>query len=830
MDTTRKQVNIDGILSHRNGIMPYIRVGENEINFVETISSEGNYGHFVCDFVLVSGGTYSNGLGVDIRKEAELHRMRYLDIIRRYNFTVRQLSDSVVLKKEETVEDTVDYLNCSANTSSVTHTEGYRWTVEGTETLTPYNCEPVDKSFFYESDGFYYFDTVNTVEKDAIAERIANGEDVTEEEISFKERVEHTENVIENQYYIVLIPNFKEVDEYDKWWDEWWNMCYNMSSYPNSYSWEMFVFDENYRTPAHLKFVQDVEKYILGIIPVPRYYNGQKIDGISVPRSISYLNFYEYKDWFDENQGASVSDDIISKEWKERGGDPFYAFLCSVTPVFLRDLSASVGNGVYFSYSRPNIEMNVNLVSEGEFIQSYKTYEYKINVLGYSEIVETPFETPTNGQGSALTPSFLDLTETSAYVESRLTLLADNSLVYLTEDLYGIAEQYNSNGSSQLFECTFFTGYSSVSRLDRFYTCELYEYAKYGGEYVLVNTIHVPKTYMNLVRNEVSPKIRKSGTKQVVGIEVLGLKNNMSAITINTENRVFTENFEGTELPVSAFTYITGETIYEYSWCECKPISYNGTFKCGDGETVDFTNLSLKKYRNVTLLSSIPSYVNDKDDNTSYYFMSKYKNGNYNRSFNEPITQIRTIVPLRLPYVVGKAVNVVSFDGEWSGTTIFDMVTEKSISGGIMTFRYVMGATSGSNITTSGIHYVEDYEYSSGTVIAYIDGAYESEVYVDSIKKRGASVHSEDYKADRTAYQAKIEGMEIGTQWTSGSAINALLFTEETTESLFEHPDVDVDILFNRGNAAAWERHFKLSECNTLEDLENYGNGFFLGE
>lgn len=828
MDTTRKKINIDSVLSHKNGIMPYISQGDSDITFVETIGAEGDYGKFVCDFVLVSAYTYTNyDLDISVRKEVEVSRMRFLDINRKYNFVRERIRNGIILKREEYHDENVEYLNCETSESSITYIDTYRWTVNGTEILTPYHCEPLDRSLFIESDGFYFYDTLNTAEKERIERLIANGDGVTDEEIAFKESIERAEYIMENYVAIILVDDCDEIVACDEWWNGWWESGYEISTYPGSYGWEIFVFDENYRTPAHFKFVQDVEKYVLGVINVPEYYNGNKIDGVKVPQIVSYLNFYDYKDWFDTNQNVALVDADVAKEWEKRGGDAFYAFLCSVNPVFLRDTSITSGDAVYFRYEKPYACMNVNLVNEGLFEKTYRACEYKVDVFGDLEYAPSPFRTP-QGVGSALTPTFIDLTETSAYVESRLTVLTDDSVVYFTDELYGIAETYGSNGASQLFECTFFSGYSSTSRLDKFYTCELYEYAKYNGEYQLVNTISIPKTFVGTIREEVAPLTRKPGVKQVVGIENLGLKNGVSAVTINESEQVVTADFEGVQLPVSAFTYITGETIYEYSWCECKPIQYNSTFKCGDGEPVDFTDLSLKKYRNITLLSVIPSYVTDKSNNTSYYFMVKYKNGNYDKSVGEPITRVRNIVTLELPYIVNKPMNITTFDGEWSGTTIYDILTEKTLSGDKMTVRYVLGATSGSDITTSGVHYVEEYEYTSGTVIGFIDGMFEAEVYVEQLKGELVSVHSDDYRADRTAKQAKIEGMEIGTQWTSGAAVNALLFTEETTESLLEYPNVKVDIIFNRGNAAAWEKHFKLSECNTLEDLENYGNGFFL--
>ena len=40
-------------------------------------------------------------------------------------------------------------------------------------------------------------------------------------------------------------------------------------------------------------------------------------------------------------------------------------------------------------------------------------------------------------------------------------------------------------------------------------------------------------------------------------------------------------------------------------------------------------------------------------------------------------------------------------------------------------------------------------------------------------------------------------------------------------------PIVDVNVVVDRGINAAFERHLKLGEVKTLDDLVNYGNNFF---
>ncbi|MBP5456523.1 MAG: hypothetical protein J6Y37_08485 [Paludibacteraceae bacterium] len=55
----------------------------------------------------------------------------------------------------------------------------------------------------------------------------------------------------------------------------------------------------------------------------------------------------------------------------------------------------------------------------------------------------------------------------------------------------------------------------------------------------------------------------------------------------------------------------------------------------------------------------------------------------------------------------------------------------------------------------------------------------------------------------------------------------ASLMKEDGLMGISFKPDVTDEVNINRGNYAAFERHIKLSECKTMEDLVNYGNGSF---
>ena len=157
------------------------------------------------------------------------------------------------------------------------------------------------------------------------------------------------------------------------------------------------------------------------------------------------------------------------------------------------------------------------------------------------------------------------------------------------------------------------------------------------------------------------------------------------------------------------------------------------------------------------------------------------------------------------------------------------MVTNIDIADDMIVIDYVIGATVGDDIEKSGIHYEDTYNYYGNVIIkTVVDGVYDAEILYE---KTGLSTQRKVYSDDVNAYRmcniAEIFGMEVGTQWTNESSVRAYLFTDDIFDNLMEYPKIMVDISYNRGNAAAWEKHFKLSECNTFEDLENYGNNYF---
>lgn len=89
------------------------------------------------------------------------------------------------------------------------------------------------------------------------------------------------------------------------------------------------------------------------------------------------------------------------------------------------------------------------------------------------------------------------------------------------------------------------------------------------------------------------------------------------------------------------------------------------------------------------------------------------------------------------------------------------------------------------------------------------------------IKTASVTVNNKEFGYTYVAgdYEANVK---------SNSDILALpLFQSEEYIGITYNPKIDNKIYVDRGNAASWERHIKLGEIKSLDDLENFANGGF---
>ena len=120
-----------------------------------------------------------------------------------------------------------------------------------------------------------------------------------------------------------------------------------------------------------------------------------------------------------------------------------------------------------------------------------------------------------------------------------------------------------------------------------------------------------------------------------------------------------------------------------------------------------------------------------------------------------------------------------------------------------------------------GITYKESYPLK---VVTNESGETHYEVDFDSVK---TTIYNSDYRLSRNGNICTIIKVYRGDIWNVDEATNYPIYKKEYLNGISEEPKINVDIEFDRGVATAFENHFKLGECNSFEDLENYGNNYF---
>ena len=128
-----------------------------------------------------------------------------------------------------------------------------------------------------------------------------------------------------------------------------------------------------------------------------------------------------------------------------------------------------------------------------------------------------------------------------------------------------------------------------------------------------------------------------------------------------------------------------------------------------------------------------------------------------------------------------------------------------------------------------GITYIEEYpvkivplaEGGTGTV-----GSKQSYLELDIASKQ-VTIYNSDYGLSRTGVEADKVEYESDTTWARKDHTQTPVFKQDFRDGVIDKPRVSTSLDIMRGNAAAFEKHLKISEVNTMEDLENYRNNEF---
>lgn len=203
---------------------------------------------------------------------------------------------------------------------------------------------------------------------------------------------------------------------------------------------------------------------------------------------------------------------------------------------------------------------------------------------------------------------------------------------------------------------------------------------------------------------------------------------------------------------------------------------------------------------------------------------------------------------LHMPYVEMKPINITSLsDSVKIGSFITDITSAATEEGETIEFTYVIDA-----LYTAGTEgEIVEYDENTGTVYNekypyYPDSATTASLDIISGNKtmtlevaipgdiidykRNTQTVYDDTLGEHITRDAVISDIKEYTAmaiWNSGTAVTTAVFKEDYLMGITDGVIADVDVEINRGVAAAYENHFALGECNTMEDLVNYRNNLF---
>jgi hypothetical protein len=704
--------------------------------------------------------------------------------------------------------------------------------------MSKYEFIPVDSDYFVMAEDHYEY--VRPLEAESISGKTE--EELSDEEQQFLKKIDSIESAISSDTkFFVIIPNYDKVIEYNnKWSDD-----------ETGWGWVKGLFSGNPNTYVNdFEFCSDVDCFMLGKIEVI----SSAITGSKVPNYIYISEIEDIKEWFTTHSAETVSayerqksdDEVFTEndkkyiaQWENMGGGVFYEFVRALEPMWQEKNTKGETTEGKIKYCTPMIELSAIINAEIENETLYTPYEFSIVSGNVVSGAVYAYSAATSGVGSALKPDFIEYdSATTIKVESQLQTLIDPMAVQVYRDIFGVFEYFDESGvTGQMFKCTLMEEKSFQPYVEYWCESERHTYIFKDGE-----KVDEIITYSKTIVDKLPEECAKPSPDSYVCY---------TAITDSTfEETDKSESVEEDESGKTIYYYWSAITHNVYQWWNCKPV-VSGDRKCADGEIVT-QDITEKVYRNVPIVSCINSLEPNAAIGETYYVLARFDNGNEGP---ETICGRGTIHSLKIPYTVGKPLNIVTYSAKTESDSAetesdsaetesdivvaYDMVISSVTSNdGYVDIEYVKGATSestsgvtvGTTLSATGIHYKDRLTYIPNNFdIIPIDGVYPAELYYDKLDLEAdkETIYSEEYVLKRKVLRSIITGMEVGTLWTEKDAVSAILFTKDGTEGLQEEPKEDINILYNRGNAAAWENHFKLSECNTMEDLENYGNNFF---
>ena len=803
--TIRKLGYIDSARSHVQGLLPYVVLDEQGKPKVVYLNPEendedsnGNFKQYVCDFgkkienydpcaeltdeVKVYGNNPGRIAGTDMVIEQEKGdvdhylRFKFLDLNKSYIYAKKQIREGILVKylgKHEVMT----VLECDGSPRMVKK-EVWSYKFEGNPepyAYTPFNYYGNDENKHrtvenYSKEGDYglIFTNENTEDKPTVG--------VGEFALLVGASMDENGTIYPNQDKVYK--RDEESDPNSVYW-EYPDTAGKIKS--DSKKWVDFgvgFFGDEYWAVC-----KDMEEKFIGYLNIP-----QEIEGDLVPDRITYSDIPEWIDWFRKHTKESccyekvVDGDnnnvgnVVDKEWTDRGGDEMKEFL-ERNEGLLKQALMSIKNmskNKNCKFLVPNMDFSLLLTNEYRDTGLWTEYideNGKAVDVKEKKYVNKCGETEPDPKTKQLKADWKNLGSKNLMVESQLQSVRSD--IYHSDDNGVLPGLFDIDGG--------------------YYKCRYRNYWEY-------------KEYANPSDTEKNNAVLKDSVPATGSTRfddyIIKVGEGDDEKYYKEDNIIFTEVF-GIGAPSECHDDYTAANNDSYYFAatvveEAVPI-LNTLVPLKEGRglvDLDFVNL-LAKFKSPIKIPYTVGEVHNfyKDENDNCY-------GDY-------VTDIRkTDSQIIITYNIGGKCNP---DGSYAPNSGYGILLEDTYS---YSANHSYNCSFEDYPTTINGEYI-DFDSNTKDVENYDLGTTEADengddVFVPKIRK---------------CNQARLIGMRVM------DALDGL-----TPKVMFKQPEADgvdfsikseVDIELNRGASAAFENYFKLGECNTMSDLENYQNNWF---
>lgn len=765
--TIRKQGHMDSARSHVQGLLPYV-LPDGKCHFPDKNDTDGNFGQYVCDFGLIlnedeDGGDYGREISVGGAIKDFDGNVRY----RRFRYLDFARIYSYTKKQ---IRDGIIVKQVTRDVIVGIDCDGNP-IKESKKVWT-------DKLDINEAVEPYNYIPINYYGLDSNEHRTAaNFAQEGNYGFVFTNQSGHeTEPDLKTGEYGLIVGIFKDdgiiysnqekIYSRDENNTVYWEYPDTAGKIKNDCDkWKQSGFSVN-NNDDYWTVCKDMEKEFIGYLDIP-----QDIDGSSVPDRIAYSDIKEWLDWFDKHPKESCcyekkkdEDGLTNIEDKE-----WTAHGGDKMRKFLKGKEGLIDNALYH-ISHP-LDNHVYLVPEMDF-PLLLTEEYRDTGL-WTVYEDSSFKAGTKINAKWWEADLDNEDEAPLYIESQLQSV--RSEVYYSDDNGSLPGLFATDGG--------------------YYQCRYRNYWEYTD-------------YSNPTDDEKknAPKVDEVPASATTRFDdsVVKTGDGDDAKYYRQHNREYIETF-----PIGA----PKDCYDDYRAANNSSCYYAATI-VEEAIPILHTLVPLKEGR-------------DLIDGDYIQLLAKYK------------------APLTIPYIKGEVHN---FHQDENGNCFGDYVADINIDGDSIIITYNIGGqcTTGEEpIYNSGygIMLQDTYKYEAEHTYTCQFEDYLTDIkgeYIDfehspsSITVENPDLGSMEPDEDgnivfmprtRQCNQARIIGLR------TGDALNGtgerILFKSPENNNLHFPIKTDVNIELNRGAAAAFESYFKLSECNTMQDLENYQNNWF---